>query len=203
MKNHECTEEIFRRDTKDHQMTVLRDDGIYRHIRFGKPGTGFMHFELVTWPGHLAYSGDMGCYVFTRLRDMFEFFRTERDEFRINPQYWGEKCCASQSDGVTEYSAAVFREAIQYWLDEADASEEIRQAVADEVLIHADDGEYAAMRAALDFEHDGFDFQDFWETNLRAYTFRFVWCCYALAWAIREYDRSKVTQPLREPTPAN
>ena len=52
-------------------MIVLRDDGVYRHIRFKKPGTGCMHFDLVTWPGYLCYSGDMGCYVFCRLNARF------------------------------------------------------------------------------------------------------------------------------------
>ena len=28
-------------------------------------------FDIVTWPGYLCYSGDMGCFVFTRLPDMF------------------------------------------------------------------------------------------------------------------------------------
>lgn len=56
---------------------MLHEDGIYRHIRFRQPGTMCMHFDLITWPGYLCYTGDMGTYVFTRLADMFEFFRTD------------------------------------------------------------------------------------------------------------------------------
>ena len=93
----ESTEADFLKDVAAHEMEILRDDGVYRHIRFKKPGTWCMHFDLVTWPGYLAYSGDMGCYVFSRLNDMFEFFRTDREYLQrdgrqlcINLCYWSE-----------------------------------------------------------------------------------------------------------------
>jgi hypothetical protein len=31
-------------------------------------------------------------------------------------------------------------------------------------------------------------FPDFWEHTLEDYTPRFVWCCYAIPWAIEQYD---------------
>ena len=65
--------ERFKKDTAEHQMTVLRDDGLYRHLRFRKPGTGIYGFDIVTWPGYLAISGDMGASMFTRLEDMIQF----------------------------------------------------------------------------------------------------------------------------------
>ena len=103
-----CTEERFLMDVGSHVMEVLRDDGVYRHIRFKKPGTGCMHFDLVTWPGYLAYSGDMGCYVFSRLDDMFEFFRTDRryssGRLGINLGYWSEKLQAV--DGNRDHASA-------------------------------------------------------------------------------------------------
>ena len=57
----------FQHDIATHQVVILRDDGVYRHIRFKRPTTMCMHFDLVTWPGYLCYSGDMGCFVFSRL----------------------------------------------------------------------------------------------------------------------------------------
>lgn len=74
-------------------MTILMDNGIYRHLRFQKPKSSNQWFDIVTWPGYLAYSGDMGCFMFTRLKDMFEFFRDGREDGRlhINQSYWGEK----------------------------------------------------------------------------------------------------------------
>lgn len=187
------TEESFLKDVARHEMTVLRDDGVYRHIRFKKPDSGDMHFDLVTWPWYLAYSGDMGCYVFSRIEDMFEFFRgTAGGALRINLGYWHEKAEAqSRHDGVKEWSAEAFQENVRHWLDSADASPAVRQAAELEVLNH--DCEHEAMHAVFDFEHDGWRFQDFFEADCTEYTYRYIWCCYALSWGIRQYDAARAT----------
>lgn len=197
-----CTEQSFLRDVADHQMIVLRDDGVYRHVRFKQPGTNCMYFDLVTWPGWLCYSGDMGTYVFRRLEDMFEFFRTDQTErtylakdgrtLHINLGYWAEKVEAEERhEGLKAYSADKFRRVIKEWLDEAEASDEVRAAVEDEILSYADDHEYAAREAVNDFDRHGFTFHDFWEVDLQEYTYRFIWCCYAIAWGIQQYDKTK------------
>src|SRR5690348_12248442 len=77
----------FADNTAEHELTILHGDGLYRHIRMQKPGTGMYHYDLVTWPGYLAISGDLDSYVFSRVRDMFTFFRGRG----INPSYWAEK----------------------------------------------------------------------------------------------------------------
>ena len=94
----QCTEAQFLKDVSGHQMRVIRDDGKHRHVRFEKPGSSCMHFELITWPGYLAYVGDMGSYVFSRLPDMFQFFRMGDGDLNhnerglsINPSYWAGK----------------------------------------------------------------------------------------------------------------
>lgn len=198
MKDRQPTEESFLKDVRAHVMMNVRDDDLYRHIRFREPGTYHMHFDLVTWPGYLAYSGDMGSFMFTRIEDMFQFFRdsrgTEHTALRINVGYWGEKAVAVSKNegGIKTYSADLFRENIERWLTDREASDEVRQAVEDEVLHHADDGEYPAIRAAVDFEGPGkFRFTDFWEVDHREYTYHFVWACYAIAWGIRMYDKAK------------
>ena len=185
------TEEIFLRDVCEHRMTVLHDSGLYRHVRFAKPGTSVMQFDIVTWPGYLSFCGDMGTYVFSRLRDMFEFFRgSTLGPIEVNLGYWAEKCQAVDRDsGIREYSPERFRERIERWLEDAEASEECRAAVQSEVLCHADEGESAARKAADDFAYaDGFAFTDFWEADCSEWTARYVWCCYALSWAVRQYD---------------
>lgn len=201
-----CTEESFLKDVANHQMTVLRDDGVHRHIRFKRPGTNCMYFDLVTWPGFLCYSGDMGCYVFQRLEDMFEFFRTDRwhqpdrgQKLFINLGYWAEKVQAEErNEGVKKYSADKFREKIEEWtvqaceeIDVSDA-ERLRQEIEERVLCNADEGEQTAMGSALGFEFEGNSvFQDFWDNDLKEYTYRFIWCCYALAWGIQKYDQAR------------
>lgn len=87
----ECTMERFLDDVAKHEMTVLADQGNVRHLSFRAPGTVIQHFNLTTWPNHLCVSGDMGTYVFSRLEDMFDFFR----ENKINPGYWHEKLKAN------------------------------------------------------------------------------------------------------------
>lgn len=205
----QCTEQQFLKDVAEHQMTIVRDDGVHRHIRFAKPATSCMHFDLITWPGYLCYTGDMGTYVFRRLHDMFEFFRTDREHqhlkdgltLAINQPYWGEKLEAvDKCDGYKEYSEKKFKLIINDLVDQHIEEEnfpvagvkaiELREAVHEEVLCNCET-EQAAHEAARDFSHDGFEFRDFWESDLKEYSFRFTWCCYALAWGIQKYDEAK------------
>jgi hypothetical protein len=201
MITYASSEQIFLRDVAMHQMSVLRDDGVNRHIRFKTPGSSSMYFDLITWPGFLCYTGDMGTYVFHRLEDMFQFFRTDRDHMSlrdgatlaINLSYWAEKLEAvDRCDGVQEYSPAKFRAAIEDWLNQNDTTQELRDAVEDEVLAYADSSEDDAKGSAIGFEFENdYPFEGFWEVNCKEYVFRFVWCCYALAWGIQKYDDAK------------
>lgn len=100
----------FAKDTADHRMTVLHDDGVYRHLLFRDPQHSFYWFELITTPGQLVFSGDGDSYVFRRTTDMFEFFRSGiyRDgSLNINPGYWSEKL-ASSREAATSYSEKLF-----------------------------------------------------------------------------------------------
>jgi len=75
-----------------HEMTVLHDDGLYRHLRFAAPGTGMWSFNIITWPGHLATSGDIADgFMFSRTADMTNFFEIGQDGGEINASYWAEK----------------------------------------------------------------------------------------------------------------
>lgn len=214
MSNYECTEERFLRDVASHRMLIVRDEGIHRHLRFKQEGSSNMYFDLITWPGHLCYTGDMGTFVFQRLEDMFCFFRMDARDKRItadkiliiNTGYWGEKCVAVDScDGIRKYSPDAFRDAIneqlEYWLEDLDAEDDaeciagLKEAVAENLLPYADEGEHEARDAAnrFHFKHndDEFEITDFWERSLQVKSFRFIWCCYALAWGIDQYDKSK------------
>jgi len=162
----------FLSDVGCHVMDVIRDDGLYRHIRFHVPGTMGMHFDLITWPGYLCYTGDMGTYVFCRLHDMFQFFRTDCKyaqecgrRLGINLGYWSEKLEAvdgrQRSGGAKEFSAAKFRRVIEEWrvrwIREArgrltkEQRRSLWEAVRDDVIDHIEDGEHGAYAAARDF----------------------------------------------------
>lgn len=112
----------FAKDAEHHQMTVLHDDGLYRHLRFVRTApnakTGNVErsssywFELVTWPGRLTVTGDCGTYTFARLDDMFEFFRGDR----INPGYWAEKVQGETQ--LKKYSEDLFRQRVTEYISE-------------------------------------------------------------------------------------
>jgi hypothetical protein len=153
----------------------------------------------------------MGCYVFSRLQDMFDFFRVDREHgVSINPCYWGEKCESTDRQGLTEFDEDAARKRIKKeladWMRDnreytAEQRREVREQVQDEVLSCVDDGEYALRDAMNGFEneHAGRMFEDAWEWDFREYTFHYLWCCYALAWGIQQYDAAKAAaQPATE-----
>ena len=203
----------FFRDTAKHSMRVLKDDGLYRHLRFSNDGSSVYRFDLITWPGYLAYVGDMGDYVFSRIDDMFCFFarRDDKDrELTINPGYWSEKVQAYCRDGIKEFTKDKFIEVIDDLAtefvdshfsdhdpdDDSDEAgpDDFLAAVQDEVKDNAGDQE-SAYDAASNFEWDGTRiFDDFYEHDLTDYTLRFEWCLWAIVWGIKQYDQSKQIQ---------
>lgn len=195
-------EREFLKQVKAHEMTVIRDDDIHRHLRFKKPSTSDQYFDIITWPGSLCFSGDMGTFVFSRIEDMFEFFRAHPDPnpkrrgLQINPQYWSEKLDAAdrRTGGFEKFSPELFRKNILLYAKDCDASRAAIEAINDQVFGAAEDGEYQAYQAAYQFRHEDFDLTDFCEVNCREYTYHFVWCCYALVWSIKKYDKFKAKQ---------
>lgn len=209
----------FLTDVGAHQMRIIKEDGTHRHIRFQKPGTMCMHFDLITWPGYLCYTGDMGTFVFSRLNDMFEFFRTDREyaqqqgkQLGINRSYWAEKLQAVDGNrhvtGATEFDEVAFKRVInEYrvrWMREAKAEglldkeqrRELWEDAEHRVLDELDNGGQMAMHAAYGYtwspsnSNYQWDFGDFFDNNFQKYTRTFEWCCYALAWGIQQYDEA-------------
>lgn len=157
LTNEIRAENIAARFFADHRMTVLNDDGLYRHLRFANPKFHEYHFDLVTWPGHLAISGDIGANVFAREEDMIGFFAGAT---RINPSYWSEKIVDSSPTKVhTELATRLFLdEIIDALADEIDHDggsgreprydlRECARILEDDVLDCADDEH--AVREAL------------------------------------------------------
>jgi hypothetical protein len=200
----------FMKDIERHAVTVLRDDGLYRHLRCRRGDSYTYGFDVITWPGYLAYTGDMGCFVFSRLPDMFEFFRGRRSAM-VDRQYLAEKCVAKDKpDGIREYSEerflAVVKERFDGYAEDHDLTEDQRadlwEQIADDVLPNSDNHQ-DAVRAAMDFRWVPADegrtrprevFTDIYEHRLEEFTTRFWWCCYAVPWAIERYDEARSVQ---------
>lgn len=204
MKIKPCDKERFLRDTGKHEMKIIQDDEVFRHIRYENPESSCYSFQITTFPGHLVFSGDMGCFVFARVYDMFKFFRHDD----INDRYWHEKLIADNvSGGSEEYCPELFesrvKEWFRDWLQGFDADidvkkcREVWQEIKEQVL-SCNDCEYEAMKAAYDFRCNGFEFTDFFEVNLKEYTFHFIWCLYAIVWAIQQYDKAKSSTPAQQ-----
>lgn len=182
----------FIRDVRDHQMTIELDQGVHRSIKFGRTGSSNMHFRLNTWPGHLAISGDMGSYVFSRTADMFTFFRDADMACKINPQYWAEKADAVDRQGgakrfCLDKLAGAVREHAQEWEVRLGDAVKINAEVEDLATTEFSN-EHEAYEAIRDFEaSDGNGFTDF-ERSLRDWDFGYLWLCYAIVWGIKKYD---------------
>ena len=152
----------FRRDTADHGMTVVHDEGLYRHLRFrrmatqrdgSRKPTSMYWVDLITWPGCLAINADMGSFLFFREEDMFGFFRGNH----INPGYWAEKVKAGDPGGVTAYSPEKFRQSVTE--DAAEAEKDwpgLTEAVKRDIFggdsMWDTDHEAGAVGALRDFE---------------------------------------------------
>ncbi len=207
MKDHET--QMFTRfqvEIAHHEMTVVYDDGVNRNIRFARPGTYACSFNIVTWDGYLCYTGDMGSYVFSRLPDMFEFFRGRTDG-RIDFGYWAEKVVAAdKSDGIKRFSTdrfnALATERFKEFAEAQFLTKDEREELWDEVdrwVLNSD--EHDAIHATETFrwtdkmgrQHRVFD-DFFYDHACKEYTGRFLWCCFALRWAIATYDKSKLAE---------
>lgn len=193
-------ENQFNTDTEQHQMTVTHDDGVYRHLRFQRPGFWLYHYEITTWPGHLTITGDMGTFTFARVDDMFTFF----NEPRINPGYWAEKLRATDTMGghiafsEEKFRALVLGEVDAYIAHHKDRDaldgrwERLRRDVEHDVLSESY-SEDAAMAAVRDFyDHSGsgrgFKFsEDLWDWDVTEYRFQFLWCLHAIRWGVQTY----------------
>ena len=139
------TVEQFLKDVTAHKMRVDLDAGKHRHLIF-RGTSNNMWFELVTWPGSLTISGDMGTWTFSRPPDMFNFFR---GEMKINPSYWAEKLQHgnfSVRDGGRVWDQDKFQERLieqlqMHFEDEPEKFAEVKASVEDEVFrCHDGDG---------------------------------------------------------------
>lgn len=205
--------EAFNRSVADgdQAMTVLRDEGLYRHLRFWKSESSFYHFDLITWPGYLTITGDIGCYTFRRIQDMFDFFTGY-----LNSDYWSEKLASGGRPSVKVYDEDEFTKWLvqDFWEYSRELSpkqtKEWWQTLKEYVL---DDFTYLGSHhhaiSALDgirndpgvpSEH----YSEAYEHSWAKYDWHFEMCLAAIVTGIRTYKHSKtaVTMPYPKPVSA-
>lgn len=225
------TQKEFLKDVRNHQMTIINDDGgVCRYLRFKQPNTSNRYFDITTWNGHLCISGDMGTFVFSRLFDMFEFFRDSK--LRVNYGYWGEKLqSVSRFAGYevfdSHYVLESIKERINYlaeeyipeYYDDLKSSvkseyptiEAITKAFKQDAIRHFENSELCEYRHAGTIDewesdifpnlslhgYEGNDWDYEWLSGKRL-SYNYKWCCYAITWAIKQYDRHQ--QPIIIPS---
>lgn len=202
-ERHTAIAEQFAGDVADHTFEILHDDGLYRHLR----STGSEYwFDVVTWPGSLTVRGGIThAYTFTRLPDMFEFFRSRTG--RINPHYWSEKLDAGRHS-AKQFSEEVFSQRV--WAEVREEAAEypgLAKAVQAELFdpygcigtlseAHAALAEFDFVPPSRQGFQAPFRFTDSWEWDLTDWDFGFLRGCHAIVWAIRQYDLAKADTPV-------
>lgn len=186
----------FAANTDEHTITVLLDSpGTgHRHLRFARPGTGIWSFDVITTPGRLIYTGDVGHFVFAGISgDPLAFFGLGGGG--VNPYYWVEKVRAGVTS--TGFNHVVFShhltEAIEAYRDELSVEEfaDLARQVDDELsgcpdaesARHAldefawsnDDGDVRVSFDDDDIETDGLDHH-------------YLLTCHALRWAASQWQ---------------
>lgn len=193
-------ENEFLRNVKNHGMEILMDQGVYRHIRFGKLASKVFCFELITWPGFLTICGDMGTYTFERTEDMFEFFSyPEQTDLSINPFYWAGKLQSiCKLGGYQSFSPELCKREIEShmiecWIPEYENEEQrqrIEKLVEEEIFDYlGDEPEAVIIERIYNFSEEGFELGcDFLiDRHLMEHNYHYIWCCYAIVWGIQQY----------------
>jgi hypothetical protein len=190
----------FQKDTANHQLTVLHEQGLYRHFRMAAPGTRWGSWDIITWPGHLATSGDIADgLTFSREPDMvLDFFGHAGgkkpyyadDAPSIDFRYWAEKLQGDQRDTVRAYVHEDFVAYVKQTLTErleGGYYSRLTQQLVDELIAEVEtlDETEAEARQWLN-EHEP-EVPDSWDHDFKDYTFHFQVACYAINAAVQAY----------------
>jgi hypothetical protein len=223
------SKERFTRETAHHEMTVLHNDGLYRHLHFRNPKNSTYWFDLITVPHALIFRGDGESYVFSRLQDMFRFFGSgiyKDGSLHINPQYWAEKITSHRQ--YESYDEEIFKERlmeeVQHHIDPAeygdvqpDQADRFRKEVQDMLESEMWSTADLAISMLEDFEfwNDEKDeyrfgsertskpirFEDSyeWVGSCTAYDWWYLWACHGIVWGIQQFLAAGHTLPEEEP----
>jgi hypothetical protein len=189
----------FKRETAGHQMTVLHEAGLYRHLRFETPGRrGAYAFELITWPYNLVVkTGWAFHFDIDATPDMLDLFRRTAFSGEINPGYWSEKVRAGR-DEIEGFDPSLFEQQVKQHVVEAirngDAPRGIGAEVTRDIFEWGDISHEAGAHQALeDFRFQGWTFGETWEWDFRDYTPGFLWSCRAVRLGVDLYDAARKT----------
>lgn len=154
-----------------HVLTVEMDQGLHRSYWCRRPGTGIYSFRVVTWPGWLTVSGDVGFLALSRCPDMIDFVRGAID----SPGYLAEKAPGDLE--VRRYDP----DCGEWWLresireaDDTKARRRLAAALRDEIYVdrHTFCAELLERGIVRDCDFPACE----------NYTGSYLWCREALRW---------------------
>jgi hypothetical protein len=176
----------------EHVVTVEHEHGLYRHYRCAKPGTGNYAFHVVTFPGRLIVSGDIGDMAWSRCPDMIEWAAGAVESIGyFAEKVWGsiptEEWC---EDTAREVIAEEYKNALEdtqgLEADELAEATEKANEIKDELLRSLDEGEHSFATAYYESDWYGGDFP-----NVRDFTAEYLWCREAVCWFLRWYAANR------------
>ncbi|MFD9284891.1 hypothetical protein ACFWD7_48085 [Streptomyces mirabilis] len=204
MNDYSASARRFASETRGHEMTVLHEDGLYRHLRFASPDGSGYRFDLVTWPNRLTFHGEPGTYVFSvwPTEDMFDLFRRSSVGDKPNFGYWNEKLVAWNEPAI-QFSNDLFDKQVAKELAKAEeffpGVTAAWQAKTEGFLAEYDtESEETAREALAAFEYlpegqwgEAWRFRYTSEWNLDDYDWRYLWACHAGLWGANQYSAAK------------
>lgn len=190
----------FDKSVSEHEMTVLHNAGIYRHLRFKKPNSNNQYFDITTFPNHLVISGDMGDFTWRtwcKDADIFNGFSPNRLLAGKNKEFSSEALRGEINDVVESCCEDIADHFEDYEGDDYENVNEFEQAFREEVSDYFDScelDEYRCVSAIEDFSSciipDCNLFEDFWsDFNADVPTYHYQWSVMAVYYAIEQYKR--------------
>lgn len=192
-----CSEEEFKTSIKDHKLSILKNDELYKHLRFKNPSSFNRYFDIVTWPGNLCYTGDMGTYTFKRIENMIYFFSDG-----VNPDYWSEKLTSISKfgEGVKVFDGDKFKEYFIEFINEDDNG--LDSLYKEEILedlklgnLDLNDEHEILDYITYHYNHYTVDHITSWYAEnynlFKSFTYHYIWCCRALNWSCNLFLDSK------------
>ena len=175
-RRHDANAEMAQRAFAEHQIEIILANDMHRHWRCAKPGTGVYEFHVITVPGRLIVTGDIGFLAVERTRDMVAWCSGAVQSI----EYFAEK--VPRSIKTTEYSEEVAEAWCREELADEDVSDETKAELDDFIEtvdftnwhqfyteLHASE-ELSGHVANCDYP----SFED--------YNHNFLWCRQALMW---------------------
>lgn len=138
----------------------------------------------------------MGDFSFSRIEDMFEFFRN--DSVGINPSYWSQKLqSVDKYSNFREFSSEKFNEILKQefnnWTFENAEDKETAWDELTMALLDRPESVESAIDLLCNYRcpFSNNEFVDGWDHDFTEYTYKYIFCCRAIPWAIKKYDDLK------------